>query len=163
MPLSNAERQALFRDRQRTFIRELMVQTRKNIREWSRLIALYESGQSRFYTNHVDTTDGQIANLQRMIRENTALLEQYDPSRSSHDGEIELGDVAPAAPQALWKGHPVTFALDDEGRATGICVFDTESAARANARSRGRYAGVIGDQAWSIRPFEPTDEASARR
>jgi len=153
MPLTNAERQALFRDRRRTMMTDLMVQTRKDIREWSRLVALYESGQSKFYTNHVDTTPEQIASLQRMIRENKALLEQYDPTGGTHDGEIELGDVAPAAPQALWRGRPVTYALDDEGRATAIWAFDAESAARTDARARGLHAGVIGDQSWSIRSF----------
>jgi hypothetical protein len=163
MALSNREKQARWRERMRgrgAIIEEMMRRTRKDVREWQRFLAVLATGISRFYTNNVDTTADVIAQTESRIRENTRLLLQYDPEDLTHDGEVEIGDISPTAPQELWRGRAVSYALDDEGRACRVRAYDSISIAKTDAVQPGRFSGVIGDEAWSVRPFEDSQITS---
>ena len=100
--------------------------------------------------NNVDCTAEQAANFSRMIAENTALLATYDPDNTTHDGNIELGDVSPCQPQEIGAGRFASYELDDQGRAANLRVFNEASQAAADAQANGRHSGEVAADGWSI-------------
>jgi hypothetical protein len=161
MALTNSERQARYRDRLKhaatqapqlhIVMVDLILRTRLNIREWKRMLPRYESGQSRFYTNNVNATPEAIANLERMIAENSALLAQHDPDGLVVDGNIELAEIPACIGVQLWPSRPVSYVLNEDGLAKDLRVFPSDQAAQWDAASApDRRAGRIADDGWSI-------------
>lgn len=130
----------------------LIFKTRKDIRAWKRSAALIASGQMAIRNGNVDRSTEHAGMLRRMIDENQALIDRYDPDGQIADGDIEFGDVPPELASTLWKGRPVSYALDSAGRAHRIRPFESDNtAATAAAMSPGCRAGRIGDESWSIK------------
>lgn len=161
MPLTNAERQARYRERIKQLAArgvmspiqaQLLSDARRHIREWRRSIAAFDEGHMRLFTNHVDTSADHARQLERLIVQNEALLAQYDPEGLTADGNVELGDIAPERSSDLWPERWVTYALDGIGRAAQLRTFDSEAAARADARRPGRKLGQVAADMWSIDP-----------
>lgn len=169
MPLTNAERQARYRERIKQLAArgvmspiqaQLLSDARRHIREWRRSIAAFDEGHMRLFTNHVDTSADHARQLERLIVQNEALLAQYDPEGLTADGNVELGDIAPERSSNLWPERWVTYALDGIGRAAQLRTFDSEAVARADARRPGRNLGQVAADMWSI---DPVPSAPARR
>jgi len=161
MPLTNAERQARYRERIKQLAArgvmspiqaQLLSDARRHIREWRRSIAAFDEGHMRLFTNHVDTSADQARQLERLIAQNEALLAQYDPEDLTADGHVELGDIAPERSSNLWPDRWVTYALDRIGRAEQLQTFDSEAMARADGRRPGRNLGQVAADMWSIDP-----------
>jgi len=160
MTLTNAERQARYRERLRRLasrvatlnpiLADLLIRTRLNIREWKRSLALFEAGLMHIYAGQEDRTAEQVTNLRRMIAENGALLAQYDTEGLTIDGDIELGNIGADIVAQLWAGRPVSYMLDMSESAIDLRLFETDAAAQIDAASPGRRAGRIGEQGWSI-------------
>lgn len=159
MPLTNAERQARYRERiKRLAARgvmspiqaQLLSDARRHIREWRRSIAAFDGGYMRLFSNNVDISADHARQLERLIVQNEALLAQYDPEGLTADGNVELGDIAPERLSNLWPERWVTYALDRMGCAAQLRTFDSESAARADARQPGRNLGQVAADMWSI-------------
>jgi len=99
--------------------------------------------------------------LKRMIDENLALVDHYDPDGLIADEDIEFGDVPPDLASSVWKGRPVSYAVDPEGRAHQLRLFESDSAAATEAAmTAGRLAGRVGDESWSIKPAIMTPSAA---
>lgn len=132
---------------------EHVQQARRNVREWKRVRFMYKSGAAHFYTNGVDDTARQISSLSHFIDQNEALISKFDPKGQTRDADVEMGEVAPSVVPSLWHGRHVSHAVDEDGLAIDLRLFDTESEARADALAPGRFAGVIGREHWSVSPF----------
>jgi hypothetical protein len=131
----------------------LVLTTRRDIRKWKRVVALITSGCMGVRTNGVDRSSEQAAMFKRMIDENQALVDRYDPEGLIADGDVEFGDVPPDLASTLWRGRPISYALDPHGRAHQFRLFQSDSAAATEAAmTPGRLAGWVGDEAWSIKP-----------
>ena len=161
MVLSNAERQARYRERIKQLAArgvmtpiqaEMLADTRKRLREWRRSLAAFAEGRMWLKTNNVDRTAEHIAMLRGMITTNERLLAQYDPDGVTADGNIEIGDVSPQESAGILPGRWVSYALDDRDNAVNLRLYDVESAARTDALQRGRSVGVVADDMWSITP-----------
>jgi hypothetical protein len=137
----------------------LILRTRCDIREWKRTIALISGGYMHVRTNGVDRSSEQASIFRRMIHENQALVDRYDPEGLVADDDIELGDIPAHQAQSLWKERPVSYAPDTEGRAVQLRLFDSDSAAATDAAMfQGRRSGRIGDEGWSIKPAAITTD-----
>jgi hypothetical protein len=159
MVLSNAERQARYRERLKQLAArglmsavqsELLSVTRKHLREWRRSVAAFAEGRMRTMTNNVDTTSQHVSMLKEMIARNEALLAQYDPEGVTADGNIEIGDVPPSESSGVLSGRWVSYSLDKHGCAIDLRLYDAEAPARADAAVPGRHVGVVADDMWSI-------------
>ena len=152
--MTNAERQAQHRERlkaRNSMMEAIILKTRRDLREWRRGIALIESGYMRLHSNGADISDDQVATLTRIIHENEALVTRFDPECALKDDDIELGDVPVQMASQIWRGRPVTYKLDNEGRACDLSVFDSIEHAQSQARANdGRFSGWIGDESWSV-------------
>jgi hypothetical protein len=169
MVLSNAERQARYRERLKQLAAkgvmsplqaQMLTDVRRHLREWRRSIAAFAEGRMKLWTNHVDTTAEHVAMLEKMIATNEQLLVQYDPDDLTADGSVELGEVTSREFNSVLPGRWVSYLLDDQGRAVDLHLFDDAKAARGHAWRSGRNVGVIGEDMWSISP-EPTWTAYA--
>jgi len=162
MPLSNAERQARYREKRRQLaakgmITDVQQQTlldlRRHLREWRRSLAAFAQGRMRMTTNNVDTTAEQVVRVRRMIAYNEAVLTRFDPDGLTADGNIEIGEVSAHESSGVFPGRWVAYSLDDQGRAVKLRVYTAEGAARADARmGAGRYAGLVHADMWAISP-----------
>jgi hypothetical protein len=159
MVLSNAERQARYRQRRQQLAArgvmslaqaEILTDVRVRLREWKRSIAAFGEGRMRLTTNNVDTTSEHVSMLKGMIARNEALLTQYDPDGLTADGNVEIGEVTPQESSGVLPGRWIAYSLDDRGRAVNLRLYDAESHARTDAMAAGRYAGVVADDMWSI-------------
>jgi hypothetical protein len=163
MVLSNAERQARYREKMRQLAArgamspaqaEVLFRVRLHLREWKRSIAFFEDREMRLYTNNVDTSDQHVAMLRRLVADNELLLKRYDPDELTADDAIEPGEMPRGQCMNLLPGRYVTYRLDDAGRASELALFETELQARAHAAGNTLGVGVVGDDMWSIAPVD---------
>jgi hypothetical protein len=156
MVLTNREKQARHRERLRdrsTALNRVLVNTRRRLREQHSWIARFDEGLLRMTRDGVDCTAEQVAMVRGWIAESIALLQEQDPDGLTRDGNIEIGDISPARSQELYRDKPVSYAIDAEGRAVRLKLFESDSAAQAEAgMTEGRFAGRIGEEGWSILP-----------
>jgi hypothetical protein len=133
----------------------LLADTRRRLREWRRQGSLFERGELRMFWGREDASEEQMANLRRMIKENSALIAEYDPENLTDDGNIEIADIGHLSPRQLFAGKPVTCSLDDNGLAAELQIYDSEETARYFASATpGRVAGTVADDQWSIVPLD---------
>jgi hypothetical protein len=162
MALSNAERQARYREKRKQLAargvmseahRESLLDLRRHLREWRRSLAAFAEGRMRMTTNNVDTTAEHVVRVRRMIAHNEAVLLRFDPHGLTADGNIEIGEVSAHESAGVFPGRWVAYSLDEQGRAVKLRVYTAEGAARADARlGAGRYAGRVHDDMWAISP-----------
>jgi hypothetical protein len=161
MTLSNAERQARYRERLKQLAArgvmtpiqaQLLADTRKRLRECRRSLAAFAEGRMWLRVNSVDRTAEHAGMLRGMIATNEALIAEYDPDGLTADGNIEIGDVSPQESVGVLPGRWVSYALDDHGNAVNLRVYDVESLARSDALQSNRDVGIVADDLWSITP-----------
>jgi hypothetical protein len=156
MAISNAERQAQHRERlkaKRTIMDELVISTRRNLREWRRSAALLTAGSMRVGWNGEDQSGEHVLRLNKIINENQHLVDQYDPEGLLKDDDIEIGDVDDCLASQLWHGRHVSYLLDEQGRAYDIMAYNDIISAKADSGAAScRYFGTIGAEGWSITP-----------
>jgi hypothetical protein len=162
MALSNAERQARYREKRKQLVaksqmseaqRQALTDLRRHLREWRRSLAAFAEGRMRMTTNNVDTTAEHVVRVRRMIAHNEAVLSRFDPDGLTADGAIDIGEVSAHESSGVFPGRWVAYSLDDQGRAVKLRVYTDEGAAKADARlGAGRYAGRVHDEMWAISP-----------
>jgi hypothetical protein len=162
MALSNAERQARYREKRKQLSargvmseaqRQTLLDLRRHLREWRRSRAAFAEGRMRMTTNNADTTAEHVVRVRRMIAYNEAVLARFDPDGLTADGNIEIGEVSAHESSGVVPGRWVAYSLDEQGRAVKLRLYTAEGAAKADAKmGAGRYAGRIHDDMWAITP-----------
>ncbi len=168
MALSNAERQARYRQRLKSLAAQaemtelkadLLVGARGNLRQWRHYIAMFAGKRLSIRCNGSDITPEHVAMLRRGISSHEALLEQYDPEGRTKDGNVEIGDVPPDIEAAIWAARPVSYVLGSSGLAADLRLFASPSAAVTDAEAHpDRSVGWVGDDGWSIASQKPLDD-----
>jgi hypothetical protein len=164
MALTNAERQARHRERLKRLVAQgrmtpvradLLADTRRRIRENRRSAVLFDRGEMRLLWGNSDHSAAHVSELRRQIAEGERLLAEYDPDDLTKDDNVEIGDIGHLSPRQLGAGQIVIYSLDAGGRAVVLTPFDSEGGAIAFVRGvSGRFAGTVGDDNWSIVPFD---------
>lgn len=136
-------------------LEDLLRESRRQIREWKRPLALFDAGVMRLHSNGVDISAQHMQDLHRYIAEHAALIEKYDPEGLTADANVEFGDVGQLASE-LYANRPLAVALNSDGLGEVLHVFDTDADARSFAQSRpGYHAGHVSQDGWSITSIEP--------
>lgn len=161
MVLSNAERQARYRERLKQLAArgvlssaqaQLLTDARRQVREWRRSISSFAGGRIWIKVGNVDQSSEHITRLNALIANNDKLVAEFDPDDVTADGNVEIGEVSVQEFAEIYAGRWLSYSLDERERAVNIRGFEGEGMARVDARQPGRSYGIVGADNWSIEP-----------